>query len=193
MARREWCFETSLSLYSVHSFSHLVCFSPWAYCKKLTHSLPTYTHNVNKFAGNSCRINTAQIVSILIMCECCEVDSGFDSNSLTRSDKHQKVASARPRLTNTRGRKRKVTSDDSHNNHKTLMLMTDKSGLRHQFTMWFRSATARTLTAHMQVAPPLRSPRMTDSTLSVLSRIEIHWKIPSVAGANGPAYGHRKS
>lgn len=108
------------------------------------------------------------------------------------ANEQHNIASARPRLTNTRGRKRKVTSDDSHNNHKTLMLMTDKSGLRHQFTMWFRSATARTLTAHMQVAPPLRSPRMTDSTLSVLPRIEIHWKIPSVAGANGPAYAHRK-
>ena len=74
-----------------------------------------------------------------------------------------------------------------------LMLMTDKSGLRHPFTMWFRSATARTLKAHMQVAPPLRSHRMTDSTLSVLPRIEIHWKIPSVAGANSPVYAHRKS
>lgn len=72
-----------------------------------------------------------------------------------------------------------------------LMLMTDKSGLRHPFTMWFRSATARTLKAHMQVAPPLRSRRMTDSTLSVLPRIEIHWKIPSVAGANDPAYAQR--
>ena len=115
-------------------------------------------------------------------------------HALGTSDANEQhnIASARPRLTNTRGRKRKVTSDDRNNKHKTLMLMTDKSGLRQQFTMWFRSATARTLKAHMQVAPPLRSHRMTDSTLSVLPRIEIHRKIPSVAGANDPVYAHRQ-